>query len=395
MASEVTARRVFTGLILLSIVLLALVIRPFAEAFFLAAVLAATFYGLHKRLTRRLRGRGHISAGILTTGVVLALLLPLGGLTAFIVTEVTEGAQFVSQTVQKEGVSGLVEKLPGPVRSAADGLMKRLPVGQENLDQTIQDQVTTQGGTAAKAVTGAVAATGSVVIQTIMMLIALFFFFTDGAKLVDWIESVSPLRRGQTREIMREFRSVSGAVLLSSVATAGVQAVAALVGFLIARVPAPLFFAGVAFFLALIPAVGAAIVVLAAAALMFFSGHPWAALFLAIWGTVVVGLVDNVVKPLLAKRGMHQHGAIVFFALLGGLAAFGTVGLLLGPLIVAFFLALVRIWERDYGRANARAGDPATPGPGSAGDGGRDLPTVRSAATGEHVPLRPTPHDPH
>ncbi|MCP3138706.1 AI-2E family transporter [Pyxidicoccus xibeiensis] len=389
MASELTARRIFTGLILLSIFLLALVIRPFAEAFFLAAVLAATFYGLHKRLTRRLRGRSHLSSGILCTTVVLALLLPLGGLTAFIVTEVSEGAQFVSQTVQREGVSGLVEKLPGPVRGAANSVMKRLPVGEQNLDQTIQEQVSSQGGTAAKAVTGAVAATGSIAFQTIMMLIALFFFFTDGAKLVDWVESVSPLRRGQTREIMREFRSVSGAVLLSSVATAGVQAVAALVGFLIARVPAPLFFAGVAFFLALIPMVGAAVVVLVAAALMFFSGHPWAALFLAIWGTVVVGLVDNVVKPLLAKRGMHQHGAIVFFALLGGLAAFGTVGLLLGPLIVAFFLTLVRIWERDYGRSTPRAGDPATPGPGSTGDGGR-APMVRSEATGEHVPLSPS-----
>jgi predicted PurR-regulated permease PerM len=393
MASELTARRIFTGLILLSIVLLALVIQPFAKAFFLAAVLAAAFYGLHKRLTRRLRGRQNISAGLLCTGIILALLLPLGGLTAFIVTEVTEGVQFVRETIQREGVTGLVGRLPGPVKDAANSVMQRLPMEQQNLDQTIQEQVSTQGGTAAKAVTGAVAATGSIVLQTIMMLIALFFFFTDGARLVGWIESVSPLRRGQTREIMREFRSVSGAVLLSSVATAGVQAVAALVGFLIARVPAPLFFAGVAFFLALIPAVGAAIVVLAAAALMFFSGHPWAALFLAIWGTVVVGLVDNVVKPLLAKRGMHQHGAIVFFALLGGLAAFGTVGLLLGPLIVAFFLTLVRIWERDYGRTTPRAGDPATPGPGSGGEGAR--PMVRAEGTNERVPLSPTPTDTH
>ncbi len=393
MASELTARRIFTGLILLSIILLALVVRPFAKGIFLAAVLAATFYGLHKRLTRRLRGRQNVSAGLLVTGVVLALLLPLGGLTAFVVTEVTEGVQFVTRTVQQEGVSGLLQKAPRPVRGTLESLMKRLPVQEQNLDQTIQQQVSSQGGTAAKAVTGAVAATGSIVFQTIMMLIALFFFFTDGKRLVEWVESVSPLRRGQTREIMKEFRSVSTSVLVSSVATAGVQAAAALVGFLIARVPAPLFFAGLAFFLALIPAVGAAIVVLTAAALMFFSGHPWAALFLAIWGTVVVGLVDNIVKPLLAKRGMHQHGAIVFFALLGGLAAFGTVGLLLGPLIVAFFLALVRIWERDYGRSTPRAGDPATPGPGSTGD--HELPTVRAEGTGERVPLSPTPTEHH
>jgi predicted PurR-regulated permease PerM len=141
----------------------------------------------------------------------------------------------------------------------------------------------------------------------------------------------------------------------------GVQTVAALIGYLIARVPVPFFFAAVTFFLALIPAIGAAVVCVVAALLLLATGHPVAALVLAIWGIVVVGLSDNVIKPLLVKRGMHMHGAIVFFALLGGLAAFGAVGLLLGPLIVAFFLAVLRIYERDYGRPSDRPGDPGTP----------------------------------
>ncbi|WP_043708942.1 AI-2E family transporter [Corallococcus macrosporus] len=396
MATEQTARRVFTGLIILSIILLALVVRPLAKAFFLAAVLAGTFYGLYSRLSRKLRGRHSLAAGVIVSGVILALLLPLGGLTAFVVTEVSDGVKFVSDTVQREGVEGLIGKLPGPVRSAVDGLLERVPLEQAELDETLQQQVSSQGGTAARAVTGVVAATGSIAFQTVMMLIALFFLLTDGAKLVGWLESVSPLRRGQTGEILREFRGVSVAVLVSSVATAGVQAAAALVGFLIARVPASLFFAGVAFFMALIPAVGAAIVVLVAAALMFFSGHPWAALFLVIWGTVVVGLVDNVVKPLLAKRGMHQHGAIVFFALLGGLAAFGTVGLLLGPLIVAFFLALVRIYERDYGRPTPRPGDPSTPGGQGSGEESPIIrPSTLPAESSERAPLSPTPPERH
>ncbi|GEL69489.1 AI-2E family transporter [Myxococcus virescens] len=395
MATEQTARRVFTGLIILSIILLALVVRPFAKAFFLAAVLAGTFYGLYSRLSRKLRGHHNLAAGAIVSGVILALLLPLGGLTAFVVTEVSDGVKFVSDTVQREGMEGLIGKIPSPVRGPVERLLERIPLEQAQLDETLQQQVSTQGGTAARAVTGAVAATGSIAFQTVMMLIALFFLLTEGARLVRWVESVSPLRRGQTGEILREFRSVSIAVLVSSVATAGVQAAAALVGFLIARVPAALFFAGVAFFMALIPAVGAAIVVLVAAALMFFSGHPWAALFLAIWGTVVVGLVDNIVKPLLARRGMHQHAAIVFFALLGGLAAFGTVGLLLGPLIVAFFLALLRIYERDYGRPTPRPGDPATPG-GPSGDESLIIrPSVLSAETRERVPLSPTPPENH
>ncbi|MFB1481191.1 AI-2E family transporter [Corallococcus sp. RDP092CA] len=388
MASDQVARRVFVGLILLSIFLLCLVIRPFAEAFFLAAVLAGTFHGLHTRLKRRLRGHGTVSAGLIVTGILLALLLPLGGLTAFVVAEVSEGARFVTQTAQQEGMEGLVSKLPSGIQHPVSKLIERLPLEQAELDKKLQEQVTTQGGTAAKAVTGAVAATGTLILQTTMMLIALFFFLTDGERLVQWIESVSPLRRGQTQELLREFRSTSVSVLVSTIATAGVQAGAALIGFLIVGVPAPLFFAGLTFFLALIPAVGAAVVVLFAAGLMFLSGHPWAALFLAIWGVVVVGLVDNVVKPLLARKGMNQHGAIVFFALLGGLAAFGAVGLLLGPLIVAFFLSVVRIYERDYGRPNARLGDPATPG-GPLPSGGQ--PVVLTTESGAPIEDADTP----
>jgi predicted PurR-regulated permease PerM len=361
MASELVARRVFIGLIVFSILLLAVVVQPFAKGVFLAAVLAGALYGTHKKLTRLLRNRPQVSAGLLCFGVIVALLLPLTGFTAFLVSEAAAGVKYVQETLKAEGVEGLKERLPGPVRNLLDKALERFQVEELQLDEKLQEQVSSSGGTAAKAVTGAMAATGSFAFQTVMMLIAFFFFLVEGEDLVEWFESVSPLKRGQTEEILREFRLVATAVLVSSVATAGVQAVAALVGYLIARVPVPFFFAAVTFFLALVPAIGAAVVCLAAAGLLLATGHQWMALFLAIWGVVVVGLADNVVKPLLVKRGLDMHGAIVFFALLGGLAAFGTVGLLLGPLIVAFFLALIRIYERDYGRPSSRPADPATP----------------------------------
>jgi predicted PurR-regulated permease PerM len=72
------------------------------------------------------------------------------------------------------------------------------------------------------------------------------------------------------------------------------------------------------------------------------------ALFLAIWGVVVVGLVDNVVKPWLIRGGVEMAGAVVFFSLIGGIGAFGMIGLLIGPLAVALFLTLVRMYKRDY-----------------------------------------------
>ncbi len=141
---------------------------------------------------------------------------------------------------------------------------------------------------------------------------------------------------------------MSYAVIVSSVVTAAVQAVVALAGYLIARVPNPVFFATLTFFVALIPAIGAAGVCLFAALILLLTGHPWMALFLAIWGVVVVGLVDNVVKPWLIRGDVEMAGAVVFFALIGGIGAFGMIGLLIGPLAVALCLALLRMYKRDY-----------------------------------------------
>jgi predicted PurR-regulated permease PerM len=95
-------------------------------------------------------------------------------------------------------------------------------------------------------------------------------------------------------------------------------------------------------------------VCLAAGAILWLTGHPYAALFLSAWGLIVVGLIDNVIKPFLAKSGMNMPGAVVFFALIGGIGAFGAVGLLLGPLIVALFLSLVTMYQRDF-RSEPRA----------------------------------------
>src|SRR6185295_2042232 len=181
---------------------------------------------------------------------------------------------------------------PRPLRALAEKVVAQLPQGQGDL----QDVAQQQGGRAAAAVGGVLKTTWGVVIQLVMMLIAFFFFLVDGPQLVDWFEDVMPLGRGQTRRLLGEFRTVSVAVIVSSVATAAIQAAVALVGYLIARVPNPFFFAIVTLVVGMIPAIGAGAVTLVAAGLLYFSGHPGAAIFLAVWGIVAVGLIDNVVK---------------------------------------------------------------------------------------------------
>jgi len=352
MASEQPVPRFFLLLTAAAALLLGLILYPMARELILAAVLAGLLWPLRQWLSRRLRGRANVAAGLISIGVIILLLGPLAALVTFAVGEASDGVRFVSEAAHSPDVTALVGRLPESAREAVNDAIARLP---RTLGEAV-GQVDVGGSEAAAAVSAAVAATGSAVLRVALMLIALFFFLAHGPELVRWLDSVSPLRRGQTLELLDTFKKVSIAVIYSTVITAAVQALAALAGYVIARVPNPIFFAAVTFFVAFIPAIGAGAVCVLAALLLFVTGHPYMALFLAAWGVVVVGLVDNLIKPLLIRRGLELHGAVVFFALIGGLTAFGAIGLLVGPLVVALFLALLRMYHRDFS-----PGDPSVP----------------------------------
>lgn len=336
----------FVALLVIAIILLGLVIMPIVQELVLAAVLAGMLWPVQQWLASHVGGRRALAAGSITFVAVLLLLGPITMLAAFVIRDGADGLSYVSEAVRGDDVARLVDHLPEAARASVHGAIERMPKDLGDM----MGHVGTRGAEAASTVVDALAVTGSVVFHAVLMFIALFFLLTRGHDLVRWIDGVSPLRPGQTLELLTTFRRVSFAVIASAAVTAAVQAVAALVGFLIAQVPSPVFFTLLTFFLAFIPAIGAAVVCLFAAALLLLTGHPYMAVFLAAWGLVVVGLVDNLVKPLLIRRGMEIHGAVVFFSLVGGLATFGAIGLLLGPLFVALFLTLLRMYKRDYRR---------------------------------------------
>jgi predicted PurR-regulated permease PerM len=344
-------RRFFFALLIIATMFVALVAWPVASALFLAAAFAGVLWPAHERLTQRLGGHRGLSATIWVVAFLLAVVGPLVafGLAAF--DQLIEGKELVAETMRKEGAVGLIRHLP-------PGLERLARAALDHLSRDARDDVdrlaAAQSAKVTAAMSAAVTTAGRLGFQAAMMLIALFSFLVGGDRLVTWIDALSPLREGQTRELLREFRKTAYAVVLSTVVTSAVQTVAALIGYLIARVPHPLFVAGLTFMIAFVPAVGAGGTALLASVVLFLEGHKHAALFLAGWALLVVSLIDEVVKPLLMRAGMETGGTIVFFALIGGLITFGGVGLLLGPLAVALFLALLRMYQRDFQRGTPR-----------------------------------------
>jgi predicted PurR-regulated permease PerM len=353
---ERTVPLFFIVLLLVTAVLVAAVVLPVIKELLLAVVLASVLRPAHDWLTKKLRGRSGLSAGLITLGVVLIVIGPLAALVAVIVRDGADGVQFLLDTVHGPQIKNMVSWLPESARDTVLDTIANLP----KTFSEVMGEVGEQSRSAAPALKGGVVATGSFLFHGTLMLIALFFLLTGGDELVTWLDEVSPLQRGQTRELITIAKKVSYSIVVAAIATSAVQAAAALVGFYIARVPSPIFFASVTFIAAFIPAIGAAAVCLVAALLLYATGHPYMAIFLAAWGVIVVGLVDNVIKPLLIRRGMEIHGGVVFFSLVGGLAMFGGIGLLVGPLAVSMFLSLLTIYHRDF--SPQKRGVPAVPG---------------------------------
>ena len=340
-----TAHAVLVLLAFLAVVLLIDIALPFAISLFIAAVLAGALAPGTKRLATALGGRRGVAAMLFTVAVLAAVVGPLSALVAVVVPQVQSGLTWLRQALQDKTFEELVGRVPEVVRPIAQHLQQALPSTLERL----QEIATAEGGRAASVLGNLLSATGSFLLKSVLMLIALYFLLRDGPELVDWLNDAIPLKRGQVSELLRDFRRVTVTVLLSTIATGGVQTLLALLGYVIAKVPNPLFFGMVTFVLSLVPALGATVVVLAVGIVMFATGHTGAGIFLAAYGVGVVSMIDNVLKPIFIRGGVPIHGAVIFFALLGGLAAFGPVGFLIGPLSVTFLVAVVRMYRRDYG----------------------------------------------
>jgi predicted PurR-regulated permease PerM len=341
-------RRAETVVVAAATLLIAAVAFPLWRPLLVAAVLGGVLSPLYEAAVRRLGGRRALVAGLFTAGTIVLLLIPLAVLAMIAVGEAADAIRLVRRIVATEGVEGLIAKAPDWIEGWLHQLERQLP---SQIDRA-QTQFAAGGRWALGAVSGALAVLARFGFKLAMMLIAYFFLLRDGPGLVGWLTNATPLPPERVRQLMREFRTVARSVLGANFITGATQAAVATGGFFIARAPSPIFFGLLTLFASLIPSIGTAIVTLPVAGLLLLLGHKWAALFLALWALVVVGLIDNLLRPLLIRGGAHLHGALVFFSLIGALSAFGAVGLFLGPLALVFFLATVRT-SRQAREANA------------------------------------------
>jgi predicted PurR-regulated permease PerM len=180
-----------------------------------------------------------------------------------------------------------------------------------------------------------------------LMLFLLFFLLRDGKAVLTHLIRLIPLQPDRREELMDYLGSVLKAVVYGTVVTALVQGVLVGIGFAIAGLPSPVVFAVLATIAAFIPSAGTGVVLVPAVIALMVMGRWGAAIFLGIW-TVIVGASDNVLRPVLAARQAPVSTVAVFVGVIGGVTAFGFIGLLVGPVLLSLVVALIQIAEGTF-----------------------------------------------
>ncbi len=311
---------------------------PLWRPLLLAAVLAGTLWHLHERLAAAAHGRRWLSAALVTAGVTLILLVPGLFVTALVVRQVPVASAFIGRILAEHGLRNLIARLPAPLVPWVNEALAR---AQRDLGPEIADWHHLRQALAAGAV--ALGSASHFALMTALTLVAMFFLLRDGAALVAWAEEASALPPGQLRQLLATLHDVSNAVLVAQLCSGIAQAIVATIGYAIAGIPSPIVFGVVSLAASLIPIGGVSLIGVPLAILLGLLGHPGRAIFLAVWIVAVTGLIDNFIRPVLVRGRTNLPGGLVFFALIGGLLAFGPIGVVVGPLTLALFLSVDRV----------------------------------------------------
>ena len=325
--------------------------QPLAWALLLGSLLAP----LNVRLAARIGGRRQLASSITLLATVLLFILPVAGVAGAVAAQATQLLRRLEGRMPdvSQGLAldlGHLPWLEGPLAWIDANTTISLAQLQGWLiegSRKVLEGLVSSGGTFVMGALGTAA-------SFVLMLFVLFFVLRDGPGVAQQVVQMLPIEDRRRARLWQHLSDVTRAVFLGIGLTALVQGILVGVGFWIAGLPSPLVFGVVAVLVALIPMVGSALVWAPGALFLAARGEYGYAIFLAVWGAVVVGMVDNFLRPMLISGRADVPTLAVFLGVMGGLAAFGFIGLFVGPIVLGLLVALFRYESDELAAAQGR-----------------------------------------
>jgi predicted PurR-regulated permease PerM len=318
------------------------IVEPFLGPLVWAIFLAFLLNPLHRRLSRLLHNRPQASAFALTLLTLVVSVGPLTAMSAAFANQVGELIHYAQATVADRSNVLDLTKVPW-IQSGLVWLDDTFGVNTAQVRgwivQGTQDALQWLASFGGKIFVGAV----GTVFGFILMLFILFFFIRDGEEMLRTFRDLIPMSRIYKQQLFDHIGSVTRAMVVGTGVTALIQGALVGIAFVIVGLPSPLVFSVIAAIVSLLPFGGTALVWVPASIALAGQGRWGATIFMVIWGAALVSVVDNVVRPLLVSRGAKVGTLTVFIGVLGGISAFGAIGLFLGPVILALIIALISL----------------------------------------------------
>ena len=330
-------------------------LRPFVEVVLWAVVLVIVFFPVHRRIQARVGSPGW-SAVLSCLLVIVVILVPLTLLTLAVVSELTRFAQMLQP--QGEGGAGLLDPNSPYLGPALQWLGQYVDLSRLGSQEFIAERLKGVSGAIAARTLGFVGGALGFVVEVFFVIFTMYYLFRDGERLRAAANDLVPLSDQKAREIFDRTGEVISASVYGVLVIAVIQGVLGGLAFWALGLPSPLLWGVVMTFLSMIPMAGAFIVWVPAAIYLAVTGQWGKAVMLVVWGAVVIGSVDNFLRPKLVGERTRLHELLIFFSVLGGLQVFGVIGLVLGPVIVAITIALLDVLRQADGPA---AGHDDTP----------------------------------
>jgi predicted PurR-regulated permease PerM len=312
-----------------------LVLQPFVGVLLWAIVLVVVFYPAHRRLVQWTGSPGG-AAALSTLLVIVTILLPVVGVSVAVARELRGAVQ------NAQGGLGRLLDVPA-IQPAIRWLSQYVDVEAWRSSDYLVEHVQAWSAAIAGPTLLFVGGIVNALVQTLLVIFTMFYFFRDGEALRRAIYDVVPLEYEQSHEIMLRTRDVIGATIYGVLAISAIQGVLGFLIFTLLGLPSPLLWGVVMFLMSMIPMAGAFVVWVPAAIYLLLTGSYVKALLLAVWGVLVIGSIDNFLSPRLVGRRARLHELLIFFSVLGGLQVFGVLGLVLGPVLAAITLALIEV----------------------------------------------------
>lgn len=336
---------VFFGLFLFLLYQAGRLLAPFFSALLWAAIITLALYPLHRRLLALVRGRKGLAAGTMTAMTSLLIIGPSIAVLAALATQAVDlfhwAAEFVKSERPAEIWSHLLNSPLGSVLS--------LPAVQDfDLRGFFMDHLGRMSSGIAVHIGGILKNTVMLVVNLVIMIVALFFFFRDGESHYRTVSSLFPFSDEQKLSITAKFMDTFNAVIAGLFLIALIQGILTAVGLVIFGIPFPVLWGGLAAFLALLPVGGAALVWAPAALYLLVTDATLKGILLMLWGILLVSTPDNVLKPLIIGKKAKIPTFFLFIAILGGIKAYGVLGILFGPVVVTLLTAAVQIYREEF-----------------------------------------------